>query len=64
MGGPYPRPQALSVETTEAATLGELGENIRANTLGEMKGGADWYGIIENPRLTSNKPMISLGVKP
>jgi hypothetical protein len=64
MGGPYARPQALSVETTEAATLGELGENIRTNTLEEMKGGGEWYGIIEDPQMTSSRPMISLGLEP
>jgi RHS repeat-associated protein len=62
MGGPYARPQALSVETMEAETLGELGENIRGNTLEEMKGGGPWFGTVEIPRLENGRPMISLGV--
>ncbi len=62
MAGPMARPQSLSLESTEGATLEELGHNIRTNTLGEMKGGADFYGVIENPSLPSSKPIVSIRI--
>jgi hypothetical protein len=61
MEGPFARGQALSLET-EAGSLEELGHNIRQNTRGEMKGGADFTGVIEDPKLSSGRPMVTIRI--
>jgi hypothetical protein len=61
VGGPYARAQALALET-DAASLEELGHNIRQNTLAEMKGGEDLIDVVETPTLETDDPLVTIHI--
>ncbi len=61
VAGPVARAQALSAETTRAIEAGERGLNIRKETMGEMKEGADLYTVLEMFDVPEDaRPLISI----